>query len=173
MFTLIIGGASCGKSAFGEALAAKFQGKTAYIATMEPFSNEGRQRIDRHRKMREGKGFYTVEQYTLFNGGCVFGYDNFLLECISNLVANHMFSAGDKDCVENIANSIKSMVKDTKNAVIITNDVFCDGILYDEDTKSYLSALSAVNCRLAQMADEVYEVVVGIPIKLKPLDTIK
>ena len=32
-----------------------------YIATMYPFDEESRKRVQRHRKMRQGKGFETVE----------------------------------------------------------------------------------------------------------------
>ena len=36
MVTLVIGGGGSGKSAFAEGIAQKYNGKTAYIATMEP-----------------------------------------------------------------------------------------------------------------------------------------
>ena len=35
-----------------------------YIATMIPFGEEGDRRIEKHRNMRAGKGFLTVEKYT-------------------------------------------------------------------------------------------------------------
>ena len=34
-----------------------------YVATMRPFDEEGEKRIERHRRMRDGKGFLTVECY--------------------------------------------------------------------------------------------------------------
>ena len=52
MVILVTGGASSGKSAFGEDLARslKTEEKTRliYLATMEPFGEEGRRRIQRH-----------------------------------------------------------------------------------------------------------------------------
>lgn len=57
MLILVLGGSGSGKSAFAEALTMSFGGTRAYIATMEPFGEEGRRRIERHRLMRKDKGF--------------------------------------------------------------------------------------------------------------------
>ena len=54
-----------------------------------------------------------------------------------------------------------------QHLVIVSNNVFEDGISYDESTTEYLKALAMINCRLAAMADRVTEVVVGIPIIIK------
>lgn len=167
MVTLVIGGGGSGKSAFAESIAQKYSGATAYIATMEPYGEEGAKRIERHRKMRLGKGFHTIEQYSFINEKTAENYENVLLECVSNLVANHIFTENDGNVVENVADGIGEMIKSVKNAVIVTNDIFADGCDYDDTTRDYIAKLGAVNCRLAQLADEVYEVVVGIPIKIK------
>ena len=167
MVTLVIGGGGSGKSAFAESIAQKYSGPTAYIATMEPYGEEGAKRIERHRKMRADKGFDTIEQYSFVNGKTAEKYENVLLECVSNLVANHIFTENDVNVIENVANGMAEMIKSVKNTVIVTNDIFADGCDYDETTRDYIAKLGAVNCRLAEIADEVYEVVVGIPIKIK------
>ena len=61
MLRLIIGGSASGKSEYAERLVCSLPGKRIYVATMEPFGEEGRERIARHRKLREGKGFVTAE----------------------------------------------------------------------------------------------------------------
>ncbi len=167
MVTLVIGGGGSGKSAFAESIAQKYSGATAYIATMEPYGDEGAKRIERHREMRKNKGFETIEQYSFINDKTAENYENVLLECVSNLVANHIFTEQDENTVENVASSIEKMIKSVKNTVIVTNDIFADGCDYDDTTRDYIAKLGAVNCRLAEIADEVYEVVVGIPIKIK------
>jgi len=167
MVTLVIGGGGSGKSAFAESIAVSYSGKTAYIATMEPYGEEGAKRIKRHREMRLGKGFDTIEQYSFINEKTAKNYENVLLECVSNLVANHIFTENDENTIENVADGIEKMAKSVKNTVIVTNDIFNDGCEYDDTTRDYIAKLGAVNCRLAQLADEVYEVVVGIPIKIK------
>ena len=61
MFILVTGGSGSGKSEFAENIAMKLGGKMLYVATMKPYDDECLKRIERHRKMRDGKGFRTVE----------------------------------------------------------------------------------------------------------------
>ena len=92
MLTLVTGGSGSGKSAFAEDRVLSFgDAQRIYIATMHPFDEESHKRIERHQKMRAGKGFETVECYTGLKNvklpaGCVV-----LLECMSNLTASEMF----------------------------------------------------------------------------------
>ena len=46
MLNLIIGGAGSGKSAFAENLIQRLPGQRVYLATMEPFDDECRARIE-------------------------------------------------------------------------------------------------------------------------------
>ena len=48
MLTLIIGGSGSGKSSFGEELAQKSNSKLCYLATMIPYGDEGKRRVERH-----------------------------------------------------------------------------------------------------------------------------
>ncbi len=61
MITLVLGGSGSGKSAYAEHL---LDGKTNkyYIATMQVYDAEGEKKVARHRKLRAGKGFVTIEQ---------------------------------------------------------------------------------------------------------------
>ena len=42
-----------------------------------------------------------------------------------------------------------------------------DGIAYDDSTMEYIRIMGAVNTGLAAMAEVVYEVVYGIPLRIK------
>ena len=92
---LVTGGSASGKSAFAEKLLTErsSEGRT-YLATMRASGEEAQERIARHRKMREGAGFTTVEYPVHISdavsscGGAV------LLEDLGNLVANEMFADG-------------------------------------------------------------------------------
>ncbi|MBQ9041751.1 MAG: bifunctional adenosylcobinamide kinase/adenosylcobinamide-phosphate guanylyltransferase [Eggerthellaceae bacterium] len=61
MIALVTGGAASGKSAYAESLAKALPGPHAYVATMRHGDAETEARIARHREMRAGKGFVTVE----------------------------------------------------------------------------------------------------------------
>lgn len=100
---LIFGGTGSGKSAYGESVACSymdsFQGEKIYLATMCSFGKSGAEKIARHRLLRQGKGFRTVERQRNLRG--LFCQEQgqkdwnesvVLLECLGNLFANEMFS---------------------------------------------------------------------------------
>lgn len=164
MLVLITGGSGSGKSEFAEKTAAEFGGEMLYIATMKPYDEECVKRIERHREMRAGKGFGTVECYGSL-ADINEKADTILLECVSNLMANVMFSENSSDAFEEITSGILGL--NCKNLVVVTNEVSSDGIEYDSDTKKYIELIGKINAFLGERADMVYEVVYGIPIRIK------
>lgn len=170
MVYLIIGGSGSGKSEFAENCCEHLtEGKKMYIATMEPHDAESYVRIGRHRNMRAGKGFDTLECYTHLEEARVPAGSTVLLECLSNLAANEMFSEkGRKDTAADvISEGIRILAHKTKNLVIVTNEVFSDGVEYEEGSEEYRRVLAEVNAEAAEMADTVCEVVHGIPVLVK------
>jgi len=64
MLVVVTGGSGSGKSAFAEETVLSFgEARRIYIATMQAFDEESHRRIRRHRHMRAGKGFETIERY--------------------------------------------------------------------------------------------------------------
>lgn len=63
MRVLVTGAASSGKSAWAEARAMGLAAPRTYVATMAPVGREAAARIRRHRELRRGKGFRTVELF--------------------------------------------------------------------------------------------------------------
>ena len=63
MMVLVTGASGSGKSEYAEGVAVKLAGKgnLYYLATMRVYGEEGARRVERHRKLRAGKGFQTVE----------------------------------------------------------------------------------------------------------------
>ena len=63
MIILIIGYPDSGKSELAEQMVTEMSapGERIYLAAMIPYGEEGSARIGKHRKMREGKGFITIE----------------------------------------------------------------------------------------------------------------
>ena len=114
--------------------------------------------------MRDGKGFRTVECYTDLSE-ITESADTILLECMSNLTANVMFSDNNDNAFDKIVGGILSLK--SENIVIVTNEISSDGIEYGGDTKMYISLLGRINSALSKRADKVYEVVYGIPIEIK------
>ena len=64
MMHLITGASASGKSAYAEGQLAKAEGpEKFYLATMRAWGAEGEARVRKHRAMREGKGFQTIEAF--------------------------------------------------------------------------------------------------------------
>ena len=168
MMTLIIGGSGSGKSEYAESyIASHSMGKDKYyLATMQVFDEEGCRKIERHRRLRQGKGFLAIEQPVSIAEALTQmkqGEKAVLLECMSNLVANEMFCGEKTKKADEVVEKVL-LHRDVTELVIVSNNVFEDGICYDASTMEYLAALGRINERLAGQADEVIEVVVGIPL---------
>ena len=180
MLILVSGGSASGKSEFAESLVLQSGcDRRYYLATMIPYDEECRRRIARHRKMRAAKGFETIEvpvrlrgisfPSTLKEGRCA------LLECMSNLAANEIFSSDGEmrdggQVVREILEGIDRLQALCEQVIVVTNELFSDGARYDPGTEQYLRALGEINRRIAQRADRVYEVVAGIPILWKGVE---
>lgn len=170
MITVVTGGSGSGKSAWAEDwILSRGEGRRIYIATMEPFGAEGEKRIRRHRQLRAGKGFETVERYVNLDGLMVPCGSQVLLECMSNLVANEMFrpDGAGEELLEQIVSGVRHLQAAADNLCIVTNDVFSDGVQYDPETRRYQKLLGTVNQELGRMANQVVEVVCGIPRVMK------
>ncbi len=178
MIYLIYGASGSGKSAFAEKVLEGLPGeKKYYIATMMANENDAdaQKKIERHKKLREGKGFETIERPKDLQGiGGLQGVGgSALLECMSNLCANEMFAVegglekSESQLADKILAGIKSLTSIFENLVIVSNNVFEDGIEYDEATQKYMRLLGNLNCQLAAISDKVYEVIAGIPVEIK------
>lgn len=171
MIHLITGGSASGKSACAERQVLEYGNqKRYYIATMRPWGEEGRARVEKHRRMRKEKEFETVECYTdlerLTLGEPSLTSRTVLLECMSNLVANEQFEAGgtDEEILARIERGVRNLEGQAENLVIVTNELFSDGCDYGPELLRYIRLLGQINIRLAAMADRVTEVVFGIPV---------
>ncbi len=202
MIELVYGGSGSGKSEFAENLVLNSDCESRfYIATMKIFDDEGKKRVERHRKLRGNKNFITIEETNEsknledavekikkmtsdenLEDSSGFGGEKssekkksaVLVECLSNLLANEMFLPGGKILsADEVAGKVISGLKrlfsagnDFSEIVLVSNNIFDDGLDYDEATKSYMEALAKINAFAAKNADKVFEVVAGIPLEI-------
>lgn len=171
MLILVTGGAASGKSAHAEQLLCdRAPSSRLYLATMQPFGAAAQARIARHRALRQGKGFETVERPTDLAGlALAQHYDGILLEDMGNLLANEMFApegAGDV-AFGSILAGIDHLQDCCETLVVVTDEIFSDGLDYPPETARYIAHLAELNRALTARAEAVYESVCGILLPLK------
>ncbi len=176
MMTVIIGGSGSGKSAFAERYIDEIaRGRRKYyVATMKVYDEEGQKKVEKHRAQRQGKGFQTIECPSEIETAARAVMEKesvVLLECMSNLAANEMFAEQEirekNIVVSKILQGISILRDKTGELVIVTNNISEEGTNYDATTLNYIESLGEINTALAQEADTVIEVVVGIPVWMK------
>ena len=176
MLILVFGGSGSGKSAFAESYCVqkKMPDDTMYyLATMESCDDECNVKIQRHRELRKDKNFSTLEQpYDISES--MFGTESsehrvVLLECLTTLLTNEIYRDGFhyKDVFQKMANDIQDLYAQCRDLIIVSSDVFRSGETYTEETEGYIRQLAFLHEFISERADEVYEVVVGLPISLK------
>ncbi len=178
MFYLITGGSGSGKSEYAEnqMIAIRDTSKPLYyIATMEPFGEETYKKIERHRLLRAGKGFETLECYTnlkSFAGNFDFGQGSVLLECMSNLAANEVYHnfrkySSEQALIEELLKGIIALKEQAEHLIVVTNEVCSECTEDTSEMQYYKRVLSGINLKMANISDEIIEVVYGIPVKIK------
>lgn len=178
MITLVTGGARSGKSRFAENLY-KDGKDVVYIATSKITDAEMRERVKLHQESRPSEWRTYEGNYDLQNS---IGKEvNYLLDCITVLTSNIMFDIS-KD-VEYIDYDMQRRIEDTVireiqnlingirlkdyNLVLVTNEVGDSIVPEHHISRVFRDVQGRINQRIASLADEVYLVCCGIPVKIK------
>lgn len=179
MLALILGEAASGKSEFAEQLAMSWAAERYYIATMQVLDAESQRRIERHRQMRRGKGFVTLER-SLDLPGLEMPQTGAeervaLLECASTLLGNELYlpDGAAENAWYSILSGVQNLHKQGLHIVVVSNCVFSDGAALSPEMQEYLRQLGLLNQRLAAAADFVVEVCCGLPLYHKQSSLVK
>ncbi|MDD6520447.1 MAG: bifunctional adenosylcobinamide kinase/adenosylcobinamide-phosphate guanylyltransferase [Oribacterium sp.] len=169
----ITGGAGSGKSEYAEQLAERLHtelgGPLYYVATMNPAPRDAdaAARIAKHQKRRAGRGYTTLECPTDIAQLRAQALNNavFLLEDLTNLYANEVY--GTSGHPNEIVAPLLELRQQAGALIIVANELYSDGIDYGPETDRFLRDLADLAAALSAAADQVTEVVYGIPVQLK------
>jgi len=163
----ITGGARSGKSSFALKETSGIPGRKAYIATAEALDEEMRHRIEDHRKQR-GKAWDTFEE-PLMIAECINnigdGYGAVVLDCLTLWLSNIMHAT--LDIGAEIEGLIAALLSHHISIFIVSNEVGMGIVPENEMAREFRDMAGTLNQRVAVVADEVYLVVAGIPLKIK------
>jgi len=166
----IIGGARSGKSAYALKVGSMMQGRKAFIATAEALDEEMKERIALHQKTRR-REWETIEEPIAL---CkilkkIDGlYDVVIVECLtlwlSNMIDKDMDSAHIREEIELFLENMKAV---SYNIIVVSNEVGQGIVPENKMARVFRDMSGLMNCRVASVADEVYLVHCGIPVKIK------
>jgi adenosylcobinamide kinase / adenosylcobinamide-phosphate guanylyltransferase len=179
---LILGGARSGKSRLAQEMARRSEGPVLFVATATAGDEDMGRRIAKHRQDRPA-GWRTLEATTGIGTQIeqnIGEARTVIIDCITLLIMN-IFSRYSDPELEHIDESVLEPQVDAEintllHAIhrtpavflIVSNEVGLGLVPDNRMGRLYRDLLGRANRGLAQSADEVYFIVSGIPLKIKP-----
>lgn len=179
---LLLGGARSGKSRLAQEMAQRMSARVLYVATATAGDADMLQRIIRHRRERPAS-WQTLEATCNLGqaiSDCFSGCDVVLIDCITLLVNNifcrhdeKQFGEIDETILDNeVQQEITELINCIKHTsasfIIVSNETGLGLVPENRMGRLYRDCLGRANQRLAQIADEVYFLIAGIPVRIKP-----
>jgi adenosylcobinamide kinase/adenosylcobinamide-phosphate guanylyltransferase len=169
--TLITGGARSGKSRYALELARERGERKAFIATAQALDEEMKIRIVKHQEER-GREFLTVEE-PLWLSRAVNSLsaeaDVLVVDCLTLWLSNLIHYFGEKQrLLEEQIELLLQCLKQKKTSLILITSEAGSGIIPDNAlARQFLDRLGKLNQSVAERADEVIWMILGIPQHLK------
>jgi adenosylcobinamide kinase/adenosylcobinamide-phosphate guanylyltransferase len=168
---LILGGARSGKSAYALTLGERYPEPRAFLATAEALDQEMAERIERHRRTRPSSWKTIEEPLKIVEAleGLEGHYGVIVLDCLtlwlSNLLGTfHHDGAMMRGEIERLAEGIAHLLTPL---IVVTNEVGL-GIVPEHPTaRLFRDLVGFANGELARVAEEVYLMFAGLPLRLK------
>ena len=179
---LIIGGAGSGKSHFAQELAPKLGEPVLFVATAVAGDDEMHQRIEKHKRTRPA-AWSTLEVTTGVGSQIeqkISGAQVVIVDCITLLVNNVFSQYSDqtgeqidaplieKGLMAEVGELVECINRVDASFIIVTNEVGLGLVPANRVGRLYRDSLAKANQLLAQIADEVYLTVAGLPVLIKP-----
>ena len=179
---LIIGGARSGKSHFAQELALKSGKPVLFVATAVAGDEEMRQRIEEHQRTRPA-AWSTLEVTTHVGNEVsqkIGGAQVVIVDCITLLISNVFGQYADqtgeqidaplveKEVISEISELVECINRINASFIMVTNEVGMGLVPANKMGRLYRDLLGKANQLLAQQADEVYLMVAGLPVPIKP-----
>jgi adenosylcobinamide kinase/adenosylcobinamide-phosphate guanylyltransferase len=165
---LVLGGARSGKTGFAERLAMRNGQRPVYLATAQALDGEMRERVSTHQAQRAGR-FKTVEEPLDLSGAILTAAkanDIILVDCltlwITNLLGDNMDVA---QAVEELAATLSELR--AARVILVSNEVGLGIVPDNAMARSFRDLAGSAHQRLAEICDDVYFVIAGLPMTLK------
>ena len=173
---LITGGSRSGKSTYAEKRAESKLGNKLYIATCPRLDDEMNERINKHVKARENRGWHTIEEELEITS--VIEQNSqaeiILVDCLTLWINNLLYhgskyaSVLDENQIESLCLKLIAAGRNHRGIIFfVTNEVGSGIVPESSETRLYRDLVGKCNQVIAAHADEVVLVSCGIPLTLK------
>ncbi|MGQ4617245.1 bifunctional adenosylcobinamide kinase/adenosylcobinamide-phosphate guanylyltransferase [Nocardia sp. R7R-8] len=174
--TLVLGGARSGKSAFAEDLAVRAGGPVRYLATAvpDPADHDFAERIAKHRGRRPA-GWSTIESAdptvvltaSVPTPPAVTLIDDIGTWLTARIDAREAWESPRGTVSPDTDALVAAVAAYTGDLVIVSPEVGMGVIPATRSGRLFRDEIGTLNQRLAQICDEAFLVVAGLPVRLK------
>ena len=165
---LVLGGARSGKTSFAERLTLRAGSRPAYLATAEALDGEMRDRVASHKASR-GQQFATIEEPIALAEALVQAsaeHDVILVDCLTLWITNLLVA--NEDVAKHVGELGATLVQlKAAKIVLVSNEVGLGIVPDNAMARTFRDLAGAAHQRLAEICDDVYFVVAGLPMTLK------
>jgi len=165
---LVLGGARSGKTGFAERLAMRAGQRPAYLATAEALDDEMRERVRTHRQQRGGT-FATIEEPLELSHALLRAareHDAILVDCLTLWITNMIVA--NMNVAEAVDELVATLGRISSARVILVSNEVGLGIVPDNAmARMFRDLAGSAHQRLAEICDDAYFVVAGLPLVLK------
>lgn len=167
MIYLVTGGERSGKSKHAQKFALELSSAPLYLATARKWDKDFENRISRHQRERDERLTIVEEEKnisTISSGNVV------VLDCITLWLTNIFSDAkGDLDRSLKFASEELSRAFEVKRDwIIVTNEIGMGVHAATESGRKFVELQGFVNQIIAEKADQVFLMISGIPLRVKP-----
>ncbi|MCO7736952.1 bifunctional adenosylcobinamide kinase/adenosylcobinamide-phosphate guanylyltransferase [Brucella intermedia] len=164
---LVLGGARSGKSSYAEKMAQSSGLQPLYLATGRAFDGEMENRIAIHRD-RRGSDWQTVEEPLDLVGALTLhvAFDRFVLvDCLTLWLTNLMMA--ERDVAAETAGLVAMLPNLAGPVVFVSNEVGFGIVPENRMAREFRDHAGFLHQAVAAVADEVYLIAAGLPLKMK------
>ncbi len=172
MIYFITGGERSGKSRFAQQLALEMTPTPAYLATARRWDEDFEKRIKHHQQERDHRWINIEEEIKI--GEIVTKSNVILLDCVTLWLTN-IFSDRHYEVDSSLTFAKVELAKAfslEKNWIIVSNEIGMGAHATTDIGRKFVELQGWINQYIAKHADNVYFMVSGIPLKVKPQHTI-
>ncbi len=166
---MVTGGQRSGKSLFAERLALSMSSRPTYLATAQVLDEDMRQRVIIHQQRR--KDFWrNIEEPFELSKIVLSENEVILVDCLTLWATNWFFKTNCdvQAAMTHLSKELKHLLAQTVTLILVTNEIGLGGVSENSLQRKFTDLQGLINQFVASVAQEVYLIISGIPIKIKP-----